>query len=136
MEKPEDIRKRALGFYSSLYTCEFQENSNLAQEFYNGLPKVPDKLNVDLEQPLTLPELYSAVMSLANGKSPCIDGIPIEFYKTFWSILRPDLLVVLNESLAGGHLPLSCRRAVLTLLPKKGDLRDIGNWRPCRFTLC
>ncbi len=37
---------------------------------------------------------------------------------------------MLNESLAEGRLPLSCRRAVLTLLPKKGDLTDIKNWRP------
>ncbi len=25
---------------------------------------------------------------------------------------------------------MSCRRAVITLLPKKGDLRNIKNWRP------
>ena len=28
------------------------------------------------------------------------------------------------------ELPLSCRRAVLTLVPKKGDLSDLKNWRP------
>ena len=27
-------------------------------------------------------------------------------------------------------LLVSCRRAVITLLPKKGDLLDIANWRP------
>ncbi|KAI3376754.1 hypothetical protein L3Q82_000356 [Scortum barcoo] len=27
-------------------------------------------------------------------------------------------------------LPLSCRRAVITLLPKKGDLQELKNWRP------
>ncbi len=40
------------------------------------------------------------------------------------------MLEVLNDSLARGLLPLSCRRAVLTLLPKKGDLTDIKCWRP------
>ncbi len=29
-----------------------------------------------------------------------------------------------------GQLPLSCRRAGLTLLPKTGDQNDITNWRP------
>ena len=33
-------------------------------------------------------------------------------------------------SLDQGELPLSCRRAVLCLLPKKGDLQQITNWRP------
>lgn len=41
-----------------------------------------------------------------------------------------DLLEVISDSLSGGRLPLSCRRAVLTLLPKKGDLCEIKNWRP------
>lgn len=41
-----------------------------------------------------------------------------------------DLLEVLNDSLAGGLLPLSCRRADLTLLPKKGDVTDIKCWQP------
>lgn len=34
------------------------------------------------------------------------------------------------NSLEKGFLPLNCRRAILTLLPKKGDLQEIKNWRP------
>lgn len=48
---------------------------------------------------------------------------------TFISHFGQSLLVVLNDSLARGLMPLSCRRAVLTLLPKKGDLTDIKCWR-------
>lgn len=67
---------------------------------------------------------------MENGKAPGIDGIPVEFYKAFWPVIGGDLLAVLSDSLVGGLLPLSCRRAVLTLLPKKGDVRDIKNRRP------
>ena len=38
--------------------------------------------------------------------------------------------MVMKDSLKKGLLPLSCRRAAITLLPKKGDLRNISNWRP------
>lgn len=41
-----------------------------------------------------------------------------------------DLLDMLNTSMARGKLPQSCRRAVLTLLPKQGDLGDIKCLRP------
>ena len=34
------------------------------------------------------------------------------------------------ESFKDLILPLSGRRAVITLLPKKGDLQEITNWRP------
>ncbi|CAM5113992.1 unnamed protein product [Eretmochelys imbricata] len=54
----------------------------------------------------------------------------MEFYRVFWDVLGPDLVTIWTESLQSGVLPLSCRRAVLALLPKKGNLRDLRNWRP------
>lgn len=56
---------------------------------------------------------------MESGKAPGIDGLPVEFYKAFWEVLGEDLLDVLKECIAEGSLPLSCRRAVITLLPKK-----------------
>ncbi|KAL6456611.1 hypothetical protein MHYP_G00351550 [Metynnis hypsauchen] len=41
-----------------------------------------------------------------------------------------DAELSLGELVREGKLPLSCRRAVLTLLPKKGDLTVLKNWRP------
>ena len=58
-----------------------------------------------------------------------MDGLPADFYKSFWSTIEPDLLEVINESLKTGKLPLSCRRATITLLPKKGNLQELKNWR-------
>ncbi|CAM2102542.1 unnamed protein product [Caretta caretta] len=67
---------------------------------------------------------------MATNKSLGMDGLTVEFYRVFWDILGPDLATVWAESLQGVVLPLSCRRAVLALLPKKGDLRNLRNWRP------
>ncbi len=67
---------------------------------------------------------------MQGRKAPGIDGLTVEFYKEYWDILGPDLLLVLNESLASGSLPFFCRSAVVTLLPKKGNLQEIKNLRP------
>ncbi|KAK3507402.1 hypothetical protein QTP70_018051, partial [Hemibagrus guttatus] len=67
---------------------------------------------------------------MPGGKAPGIDGLPVEFYKFFWKELGEDLLEVLEESCTERCLPLSSRRAVITLLPKKGDLQNIKNWHP------
>ncbi|KAF7643589.1 hypothetical protein LDENG_00236820, partial [Lucifuga dentata] len=67
---------------------------------------------------------------IEGGKSPGIDRLPVEFYKTFWSELCVDFLEVFSECFNDMCLPLSSRRAVLTLLPKKGDLQEIKNWQP------
>ncbi len=51
-------------------------------------------------------------------------------YKHFWTLIGTDLYEVLQEVFHVGLLPKSCQRAVLTLLPKKGDHTLIKNWRP------
>ena len=117
-------------FYAELYTSEYREEQLLSEQFLNNLPQVSQQDNSDLESPLTLQELQAALMSMENGKSPGIDGLPVDFYKSFWSTIGEDLLEVLRNSFLGGKLPLGCRRAVITLLPKKGDLCEIKNWRP------
>jgi len=67
---------------------------------------------------------------MEGGRAPGIDGLSVDFYKSFWPEIGADLLAVINKSLNSGRLPLSCHRSVLTLLPKKGDLSEIKNWRP------
>ncbi len=52
-------------------------------------------------------------------KTPGLDCLPVDLYTFFWPVIGEDLLAVLNDSLTNDCLPLSCRRAVLTLLPKK-----------------
>ena len=83
-----------------------------------------------LDSPFSANELEAAVRSLKDGKASGIDGLPGELDKTFWNILRPDLLDVLDESIRDGELPVSCRRAVVCLLPKSGNSQLVENWRP------
>ncbi|KAK0141819.1 Transposon TX1 uncharacterized protein [Merluccius polli] len=129
LTEPSQIRKRAVDFYSALYRSEYKEHEKYAV-FCDNLPQVSIRSNANLGKPLSLQELHSALMNMQGGKAPGIDGLTVEFYKAFWDVIGEDLMAVLNESLAVGLLPLSCRRAVITLLPKKGNLQDIKNWRP------
>ncbi|CAM2103394.1 unnamed protein product [Caretta caretta] len=78
-----------------------------------------------LELPLTLAEFSEALRRMPTNKSPGMDRLTVEFYHVFWDVLGPDLVTVWAESLQSGVLPLSFRRAMLALLPKKGDLHDL-----------
>lgn len=125
-----EIRKYAVSFYKDLYKSELTEHPDVCDSFYSGLPQMDAEANAKLEAQITMNELYTAMMSLQSGRAPGIDGLPVDFYKSFWSVLGEDLLEVITDSLERGQLPLSCRRAVITLLPKKGDLQELKNWRP------
>lgn len=55
---------------------------------------------------------------MESGKIPGMDGLLVDFLKTFRSEIGVDLLEVINDSLLKGVLLLSCQRALVTLLPK------------------
>ncbi|WOK97891.1 hypothetical protein Cni_G06599 [Canna indica] len=46
----------------------------------------------NLTKPFSKEEVWHTINSLANGKSPRIDGFTIEFYKSYWTITNQDLL--------------------------------------------
>jgi len=75
-------------------------------------------------------ELSEAVKQLSTGCAPGVDGLPAEFYKSFWNILGEDFYHVIGECFEKVILPSSCQRAVLSLLPKTGDLGLLKNRRP------
>ena len=72
----------------------------------------------------------AALKGMARGKTPGSDGLPAEFYLAFWPLLGDDLVSVLNVSFVNGCLSPSQRFSIISLIPKKGDLRLCKNWRP------
>ncbi|CAM2116513.1 unnamed protein product [Caretta caretta] len=117
---------RARAFYESLFSPDPTDPS-ACRVLWEELPTVSTSDRERLELPLTLAEFSEALRHMPTNKSP---GMDVEFYRVFWDVLSPDLVTVWAESLQSGVLPLSCRRAVLALLLKKGDLHDLQNWRP------
>ena len=126
---PATMRGLAVDFYSDLYGTADCDPGCL-DRLLAGLPRLDESQSASLGVDLTLEELSTAVGQLSSGRAPGLDGLPAEFYKCFWDLLGEDLLEVLKCCLAQGRLPRSCTRAVLSLLPKKGDLGLLKNWRP------
>ncbi|KAJ3582193.1 hypothetical protein NHX12_015766, partial [Muraenolepis orangiensis] len=126
---PEEMRDHAMDFYTNLFGGE-QCSIEGREEILEGLPQLSPEEKAALDLELTLEELTGAVNQMASGRAPGIDGLSGEFLKHFWGVLGADLRGVFAECFRTGSLPVSCRRAVLSLLPKKGDLALLKNWRP------
>ena len=88
------------------------------------------KIRKFLILPLNIEEFDIAVSQLSKNKTPGLDGLSSEFYQTFWPMIRSDMFSVFEYAINSGSLPKSFRKAVITLIPKKGDLANISNWRP------
>ena len=111
------LKNYAVQFYTEQYRTEYRDKPEAARSLFEGLPRVSVVDNARLEALLSAEELGEALQSMQSGRAPGIDGLPIEFYKVLWAVIGEDLLSVLCDSLVSGRLPLSCRRAVITLLP-------------------
>ena len=73
---------------------------------------------------LTLQNIWEALISMKNGKTPGNDGLTKEFYVCFFGELGMLLSKSLNYSYLVGQLSTSQKQAVVTLIEKKG--RDKG----------
>lgn len=119
-------------FYSNLYTSEKPTEGDI--DIYLN--------NVNLEKHLTLDdryvceglvskaECYEALKKMKSNKSPGLDGLPVEFYETFWDEINHLLIDVFNESFNEKELPESQKLSVLSLIFKKGDRHKLVNYRP------
>ena len=83
------------------------------------------------EGELSVAECYNILSTFQNNKTPGNDGLTIEFYRSFWSVLGEMLVKSLNYSYKHGELSSSQKEAVIVLIEKKDrDRRQIKNWRP------
>lgn len=128
-EDQNDIKIHVRNFYKNLY-CRVPIDENSVDTILSDLSKLNPEDSKHLDAPLSFNELDIAVTQLGKNKTPGLDGLSSEFYQTFWPLIKNDLFSVLQYAISTGTLPHTFRRAVITLIPKKGDLADIANWRP------
>lgn len=65
-------------------------------------------------------KLQLALHMMENNKSPGLDGLSTNFYKCLRPIFGSELTQVYNYAFDHGHLPLTQRRGVISLLFNKG----------------
>ena len=108
----------------------FQPDEAFFPAFLEGLPSLSEEDKEALEQPLTLGELQEAVEGAAPHKSPGLDGLSYELYKTTFTEVGPPLLDAFNAMLAEGILTASLRQGVVRLLPKVAGVPMASQLRP------
>ena len=117
-------------FYKSLFSSVETDPAARTELLSNLESSLQAEEAALCEGALSLEEAFLALKGMSHRKSPGYDGLPMEFYVTFWDILGEDLVSVLNRAHVSGVLSLSQRRGIITLVFKKGDRPDRSNWRP------
>jgi len=117
-------------FYKRLYSST-NIDDNIASKFLGkNITKLTPQHSADLEQPITLKELYDAITTMKKGKTPGPDGFSLEFYLTFYQDIKHLLLDALNYTYSHTDHDPTLRKGIITLCFKKGNPADIKNYRP------
>ena len=82
------------------------------------------------EGDLTLAKATDSLKKASHNKTPGPDGLTVEFYVAFWDRIGPILVPVFNACLADSELCDSMKTSVTRLVFKKGDKKNLKNWRP------
>ena len=126
-----DAQKR---FYSKLYSRKPVDlNNEETKAFLENLniQRLSDELSASCGGNITLQECEGILSSFQTGKTPGNDGIPVEFYKIFWSLIGKLMTDSFNEAYLKKEMSTSQKQAVITLIEKKGkDRNHLENWRP------
>ena len=126
----EDLIRITEKYYTKLYTATKVNSVKQHHLLRNIKKKISAEDKNKLDAPITEEELLEAVMQLNDNKSPGLDGITAEFYKTYWYLLKDDYLQYINSAKThsfGKHRNTS----VTTIIYKyKGEIYQLSNYRP------
>ena len=96
--------------------------------------RVTQQMNENLGVAFTQEEVWEALKETGELKAPGADGMPVLFYKKFWSMVgkkvKEEVLAVLN----GEDMPEGWNETVIVLIPKISSPEKLKDLRP--ISLC
>eukprot|EP00899_Mesostigma_viride_P002666 jgi/Mesvir1/123/Mv26431-RA.3 len=122
-------------YYSALFLNEPHPDSSAAmQKILHAIPRrLTPAQQQELDQIPSMEEATTAMEHIKTGSAPGVDGLPIEFWKTFWSLLHIDFYECILEIWRHGKVSGRWAESALILLYKKGDKTLWKNYRPIRL---
>ena len=93
---PFNILSEQKLFYQDLYTSKDinVDSTQTAKSFLSNLdiPRLTEEQKLSCEGKITPEECAAVLENFQNNKSPGNDGIAVEFYKKFWSLLSESFV--------------------------------------------
>ena len=119
-------------FYENLYTSQHPDKNEIASYINNT--EIDHKLTNEegkiLEGKLTIKECEDSLFQMKLNRTPGLDGLSVEFYRTFWKSLKCMIVNTFNYSYDKGEMSNTQKIGLISLLYKKNDPLLLDNYRP------
>ncbi|EGT31981.1 hypothetical protein CAEBREN_02039 [Caenorhabditis brenneri] len=114
---PEEIRRRVKMFYEELY----KSSTQVARRNSTVTVKPPEVIESEVNHHLKRMKL---------SKAPGHDQVTNSMLRNSMPSILPHLQEIFTYIIYEKQIPPALADSITTLIPKKGDLRDVGNYRP------
>ena len=126
----ENIMNIPTKFYTKLYTPETTSTKKQEKLLRNIKQKITEEQKELLDALITIEEIKIAIFQMQSGKSPGLDGIPVEFYQEYWEEIK-DLYMAFINKVKEEAFPTGKNTGVIKLIYKKtGEIFLLKNYRP------
>lgn len=75
-------------------------------------------------------EIKKVIFSMRSESAPGPNGFGVQFFKSFWEVIKPDLMLMFDDWFKGGLDLKRLSYGVITLLPKVKEANNIRQYRP------
>jgi hypothetical protein len=124
-----EIQRLIYDFYRELMGSEDFYPITLVQGIWTEGQCASSEDNDSLIRSFLPEELDQVLKETKTDTAPGPDGLPVIFFKSFWSLVKPLVLQLLN-GFARGVLDISCLNfGILSLIPKLSGADDIKQFR-------
>jgi hypothetical protein len=85
----------------------------------------------DLEALFTTEEVWKVIRDMPSDRAPGPDGFIGLFYQKAWGVIRNDIMAaILKLGIGDGRGFGKLNRSLITLIPKRPDALEVGDFRP------
>ena len=92
----KEILKIAQTFYEELYKKAHINKTEQDKFLHNYDKKISDDWYNKLNETFTEKEIYNSSKDMSEDSAPSKDGLPMEFYRTFWYLIKDDFTNLVN----------------------------------------
>ena len=114
----------------------FVPDNNHLPEMLQYLSQMDQQSSDEMEAVVTLDELDVVIKKCANNKSPGLDGLPYEFYKSTWSLIKNTFLNVIKCQMERFRIVKSNTVGATRLCSKVNGVPTVEQLRPITLLNC
>jgi hypothetical protein len=125
-----DLLNHATDFYKNLFGPAIDSGIRLEEQIWNTDEIINPEEREIMDRTFSEEEIKNAIDLMESNKAAGPDGIPAEFYKVCWEIIKIDMMVAFNDFHRHAIDLKRINYGIITLIPQGPDADRIQKYRP------